>query len=344
MSKARLSHPLTKPSAHSGFIRSSMKTTFLKTLTALMVTVMLLFCTAAMADARYPARVGVLTDDANALNQTVAGDIAAYAAKVESATDVKLNVAIVQFLDGEPVQSYADTLFTRWALGENDLLVMGAAAEDTFAVSAGTAVRQKLSDSSLKSMLYSSGFADAFKTQQYDTAFGSLFTAFNDLLNKQYAQSVALDNLFKAYQPSAQTQTGTQNASTVNDVVQSVVDSTSQLWSNALNSITDNVTDYQNYHQQHVENGNGLTPGGWIVLVIIVLIVFGQSGPARRARRAGGCGCGPLGWIVSGLGLGALFSRHSEQNDRHYDQRYEQRYQRREERRGPGCCGRPPRW
>ena len=299
-----------------------MKTTFWKALAVLALTFVMLFSSFALGEARYPTLGGVVTDDANVLSQTTAKDIASYAEKLESDTGVKVHVALVLFLDGETVQTYTDKLFTRWELGENDLLIVGAAAEDSFAAVSGATVKAKLSDGSLKSLLFAGGFSDAFKSQQYDVAFGNLFVSLNDLVGKQYGKTIALGELFRAYQPDTQngsvTPTTTQNP--VESAVNAVVDTSSQLWESTLNSITSSVQNYQNYNQQRDDKGRSLTPTGWIVLVVIVLIVLGQS---RRSRYRSGCGCSPIGWILGGLGLGSLFGRRD-----------------REERRGPGGFGR----
>lgn len=312
-----------------------MKTSIWKALAAWMLALLLvLLSTAALGEARYPTPGGVLTDDANALSQSMARDIAAYAGQAESETGLKLHVALVLFLDGEPVQTYADTLFTRWELGAQDILLLGAAGEDTFALSTGTEARAHLSDTSLKSLLYATGFADAFRSQRYDAAMGAFFVAFNDLLNKQYDADLKLGSLFADYQPVTQTAaaaTGTAAGSignAVDNAMQSVVDATSSLWNSTMDSITGNVQDYQTYQDQNTDS-HGLTPLGWIVLAVIALIIVGQTEPVRRARRGGGCGCSPIGWILGGLGLGALFSRRGSRGDRWS--------------RGPGGYGRPPR-
>lgn len=285
-----------------------MKTTLWKTLAALSLTVMLLCSASALALARYPARTGTLTDDANVLSTSVAADIAAYAEKAKAKTDVTVNVALVQFLDGEPVQSYADTLFTRWELGENDVLLLGAAAEDTFAVTAGTAAAQKLSAASLRSLMYDSGFAQAFASQRYDEAMGGFFTGFNALLNKQYGAKVDMGSLFAAYQQaqaqpqqaaaqSAGANTGADTVgqtvgnavdgalNAVDGAVQGMVAATSSAWSSTVNAITNTVNNFNQNLDKQDENGGGLTPGGWVVLVIIVLIVTGQGRRAQRNRR-----------------------------------------------------------
>jgi len=307
-----------------------MKTNFWKALLVLSLAMMLLCGSFALGEARYPVSGGVVTDDENALSQTMTRDIADYAQKLENETDVKVHVALVQFLDGETVQSYTDKLFTRWELGKDDLLIVGAAAEDSFAAASGADVKAKLSDASMKSLMYSAGFADAFRSQQYDAAFGRLFVSFNDLVGKQYGDQIKLGDLFADYQASAQganAPAATQNP--IQSAVNAVVDTSSQLWESAVNSVTSNVQNYQ-ANSQRAENDHSLTPAGWIVLVVIAMIVFGQSGPARRARGRSGCGCSPIGWLLSGLGLGALFTRR------------EWRDWRDREHRGPGGYGR--RW
>lgn len=285
-----------------------MKNTILKTLIALMLAAVLL-TGAAQGEARYPAQNGALTDDANALGQTMAKDIAAYAEKVESETNARLHVALVLFLDGEPAQTYADGLFIRWQLGENDLLLLGAAAEDSFAVTAGDKV--PLSGASLKNLLYSSGFSTAFENQRYDEAFGKFFIAFNAQLAKQEDTQIKLGSLFEDYQAGATTQTVAEAAqTTVETTTQAAIDSASAIWTSTINSVADSVQNYRDYHSSRSDENGGLSTGGWIVLVIIALLIFGQRRGAKRGR--GGCGCSPIGWIIGGLGLGALFDRHRD--------------------------------
>jgi len=45
-----------------------------------------------------------------------------------------------------------------------------------------------------------------------------------------------------------------------------------------------------------------------MVLIILVVIMLRQQSK-RKWRKRMGCGCSPLGWIVSLLGLGFLFNR-----------------------------------
>ena len=349
-----------------------MKTTLWKTLMLLTLVCTLLFSATALGQARYPTPGDVVTDDANVLSQTMARDIADYAGKLEQQTGLQVHVALVLFLDGETAQTYADTLFARWALGKDDLLLLGAAAEDTFAMASGEDVKAKLSDASLTSLMYASGFSDAFRAQRYDAAMGSLFVKFNELVSKQYGETVELDGLFADYRNAAQTDAAPATTfadaaasvqSAVQNAVGTVVETTGGLWDSTMNAIANNVQSYKNYSQQNDQAGGGMSAGGWIVLIIIVLIVLGQGNRARR-RGYGGCGCSPVGWIFSGLGLGALLDRFVHRDwweDRQWQQNgdwrqdREWRQERREHRERHGredfdrhngddgdCCGR--RW
>ena len=64
--------------------------------------------------------------------------------------------------------------------------------------------------------------------------------------------------------------------------------------------------DYQRHVQQREDKDNGITAGGWIVLVVLAWLVLGRK---TRRRWRSGCGCSPLGWLISLLGLGFLFKR-----------------------------------
>ena len=129
----------------------------------------------ALSAARMPACRGAVTDDANVLSAQTAADLAEYAARLEDETGIALHVALVHFLDGVEVQSYANTLFDLWELGSEHLLIVGAAGEDVFAASAGSAVVDKLGGSSLENLLFtSSSFSALFRSQQYDAAFADI--------------------------------------------------------------------------------------------------------------------------------------------------------------------------
>ena len=141
---------------------------------------------AGLANARMPQRRGALTDDADVLGAQVAADVAEYARRLEDETGIGLHVVLVHFLDGLDARSYANDLFSAWALGEDDLLLLGAAGEDSFAVALGDDVAGKLGRTNAENLLYtSSHFSALFKSQQYDAAMAAFAEALSSLVSRR---------------------------------------------------------------------------------------------------------------------------------------------------------------
>ena len=142
-------------------------------------------------------------------------------------------------------------------------------------------------------LLYtSSEFARLFRSQQYDAAAGAFCAGLNNLLEKQKGASIRMDGLFG------------QLAMTV---PQKIDEYYSQISSEVLDAVTEAAALYRSHHRKAEREENGLTAGGWIVLIVLAVIVMRQNKHAR-ARRTG-CGCSPLGWIIGLLGLGFLFNK-----------------------------------
>lgn len=253
---------------------------------------------AGLANARMPQRRGALTDDADVLEAQVAADVAEYARRLEDETGIGLHVVLVHFLDGLDARSYANDLFSAWALGEDDLLLLGAAGEDSFAVALGDDVAGKLGRTNAENLLYtSSHFSALFKSQQYDAAMAAFAEALSSLGSRQLKAQASLDGLFEDY---------LNTSSGVSPVKTEAQSYASELWDEVMTAIQQSGDDYQARQQTHRDERGGMSVGGWLVLLLIVLILFGQSGPARRARRNGPrscCGCSPLGWVAGLLGL-----------------------------------------
>ncbi len=246
---------------------------------------------AARAAARMPEERGSVTDDADVLSAGTVKDLESYFEKVEDETDIDLHVAIVHFLDGLDAQTYADELFTKWDLGEEDMLLLGAAGEDSFATAMGQEVQRTLGKTNAENLMFtSSQFSALFRAQRYDEAFAAYCTAFNALLTKQTDADIRMNGLFG--QTSAQTERVNRNYG-------------SELWDEVMESITESSVDYQNYHQERQHEENGLTAGGWLVLLILIFIVFRQDKSQRRYRgERKGC----LGWLLSILGINVLWN------------------------------------
>lgn len=227
----------------------------------------------AMAVNRYPALDGTVTDAAGALDSATLEDILQYQALLDDeGVDIELRVVLVHFLDGESAQSYAQAVFDREQLGKKTLLLLGAVGEDSFACVLGSKVEKKLSDSGMKAMLYSSGFAERFQAQEYAAAFAKFFTALTEQVDKQYGETLDIKGLF-----------GSAAAQTQAQVVQQTASYAQQL----SDFLTDYVKDAKehNYIPQENKTSEGLTPAGWVVLVVLILLIFSQSDPARKARN-----------------------------------------------------------
>ena len=259
----------------------------------------------ALAALRTPENRGAVTDDADVLSAQTVKDVKAYAEQVKDETGLGLYVAVVHFLDGAEVKAYAAQLFSQWALGDDDVLLLGAAGEDSFATVMGKNVGKKLGEKNAENLMYlSSDFGEAFKHQQYDKAMDSWFTALNALINKQCGADIDLGDKFKSAQSPTETPAPGGD------------DYASQIWRQVLYSIDEHSTDYQTYQENRQDDDNGIGVGGWIILIVLVMIIFSQSDPVRKSRNARrgnyrhyGCGCSPLGWILTMIGAGALIDR-----------------------------------
>lgn len=279
------------------------KTNLWKTLLAALLLAVLLAPLGALAQARFPADRGAVTDDADVLSQAMLREIAEFQSLAQARTGVNLQVVMVHFLDGLDAQAYAKELFLRRGLGPSDLLLLGAAGEDSFAVASGSQFKETISDNNMQLLLTTSGFGELFKAQRYEEAFGKFFVAFAQTLGKQYKVDMDLGRLFAAYQPTAQATPAPR------PTTPSSGSYFSALWDSIRDEFDDSAEEYRDYHERRERENNGLTPAGWVLLVILIGIVFSQSDPMRRARGRGGCGCGPLGWIFGLLGITTLFRR-----------------------------------
>jgi len=116
------------------------------------------------------------------------------------------------------------------------------------------------------------------------------------LLEKQTGNSVRMDGLFG------------EDALTVPEQFDVYG---GELWREVMDAINETSVDYQNHFIEEEDRENGLTAGGWIVLIILIMIVLRQNkrDRYRRRDRRSGCGCSPLGWIIGLLGLGFLFDK-----------------------------------
>lgn len=282
------------------------------------LSLMLVFsCTAALAAARMPQSRGALTDDADVLSSSVSAAVAEYAKTVEDQVDVNVHVAIVHFFDGLDAQTFANRLFEKWDLGREDLLLVCAAGEDTFATALGSEVESELGKQNVDNLLYtSSEFSAHIARQEYDVAFAKYFAAFNDLINKRYEENVSLPKTLAA--AASLNAVEEQDPQTMGlgglwNQITSGVDGGKEssgympsLWAQTMQGVVDNSADYTHYTESDESNGIGV--GGWIILIILIVIIFSQSHPVRKAKRSyrNSGGSRPLGWLGALLGLSVL--------------------------------------
>ena len=245
----------------------------------------------AFAAARMPAMRGAVTDNANVLSQQTTADVSEYAQVLKEQTGIQIHTAIVHFLDGLDAQTYANRLFEKWELSADDLLLLVAAGEDVCATAIGENAAQRLGGANAENLMYtSSDFASLVRTQQYDAAFNTYFTALNTLVEKQTGETIRLGVKF-----------GSQPEKTAPGYMFG-----SELWEEVMEELEDSSAEYQAHWERHEHEEEELTAGGWIVLIVLVWIVISQS---RKPGKRRGCGCSPLGWLFGLLGLGFLFKR-----------------------------------
>ena len=208
-------------------------------------------------------------------SQSVYEDLNAFADRIYSRTGLKLTIAIIYFWDGLQPGDYALELFERWELGEKDLLLVCAEAEKGCAIAKGSAVTEMLGNGP-ENLLYDASVSTGLQEGNLDTALTAYCHSFAEL--NGLGGALDTEGLFQS--GASQDEPQVTAAPTARPKTSS--DS---------------------------EEG-GLTPVGWFLLVVIVLIVISQSDPVRKSRNGqGGCGCSPLGWLLGGFGLSGLISR-----------------------------------
>lgn len=287
---------------------------------SLFLVVMLTACSAfALADARMPALRGALTDEADVLSATVSSAVAEYAEDVKDETDMDLHVVFVHFLDGLDAQTYANRLFETEDLSSESILLLCAAGEDSFATAMGKQAEDKLGKQNLDNLMYTaSEFSAHIARQEYDAAMVKYLTAFNDLVNKRFDEGVKLPETIAAGTQQQEQQSGL--GSLWNQITSGVGEESSNasfympgFWSETVQGVVDNSEHYTHYQME--ESSNDIGVGGWIILIILILIIFSQSHPARKAKRVyrNSGKNKPLGWLALLFGIPALlrfFRKH----------------------------------
>lgn len=275
----------------------------------------------ALADARMPVNRGVLTDDADVLSSEMSSAIVGYAEDVKDETDVDVHVAVVHFLDGLDAQTYANQLFKEWELDDNAVLLLCAAGEDSFATAMGKKAENKLSKQNMDNLMYtSSDFAASIGRQEYDKAFAKYFVAFNDLINKRFDASLKLPKaISKAADAGTadEVQPGATSSISAGSLWSQIISGVPEfengssvlipgMWSQTVQDVENNSSYYTDYYQDHSYGENGIGVGGWMILIILVMIIFSQSHPVRKANNRYKKNHGGRGWLYGLLGVALI--------------------------------------
>jgi hypothetical protein len=273
---------------------------------AIIAAMLLSIAAGAFAAPRFPEKTEPVSDYADILSSQTVTDLKTFRDNLKNKTGVGLWVTTVHFLDGEEMPKYADSLFRTWNLGEEDLLLVLCAGEESYYTVAGPTLLQRLPEESQQNLLTSYLRAD-FQEERYDAAISQYIPALANLLGKQYGATVSVSGLFgKAEATPTPAPTLAPSGENWQEYLWQGYDSFSSWFKNEGANVTPNPTMPRRMH-----NDSDINLGSLFVLAIVFFLLFGF----RRRRWGGkpgcmGCGCGPLGWIVAGLGLGSLFENH----------------------------------
>lgn len=258
----------------------------------------------AMASPRYPAVSDLpVSDNANIFPEQTVFDLNTFHETLKNKTGVKLRVVTVHFLDGMSVSDFGREVFRQWNLGDDDLLLLASAGDEEAVTIAGPALEKRFSKDSQQHLL-NAYFLKDFQNEKYDTAFREYIPQLAIFLGKQYGVTVSTAQLFGM--PAA----APTPAPTI--APDSGKDSNESGWMEYLPGGSKFFSEWQENEKKAVEQENksqeekssGFSLGNLFILFILFSLIFGSR---KRKYRYGGCmGCGPLGWIFAGLGLGEV--------------------------------------
>ena len=255
-------------------------------LSLLLAGVFCLLSASAMAEPRYPAAQGPVTDAAAVLSATTVQDLRELAERLDDADTLELYVVTVDFLDGETISAYGEGLREKWGLRKGDLLLLMAVGEDKFGFFGAQDVEKRL-PASVQQKLLSTSFEALFLAQDYDGAIAALMPALAREAAKAWNEEVDAAGLF-----------GTAAASALN---------TEQDW--LVRPVERVETTVRNISRLTEEDVNtGFSVGKIILTVFLLSIIFGNR-KGKRQDRGCGCGCMPFSSLLAGWGLWKLWKK-----------------------------------
>lgn len=219
-------------------------------------------CEAAKIAPRYPKQDGYATDAARVLSATTLEDLGTVDKRLDKADALQLRIATVDFLDGQDADDYADALFDRWDLDDEDVLLLLAIGSGECAISAGSDAARKLTPALQEELLqqYVKPLLD-IKVKDYEGAVVDFTLAFISETNRLYGKRISANGLFG------------KSAS-------GLIDSIGQLDFGLAD-------DEDGSFFTREDKGTGFSFLKVVLIVLVLLVIFGSHSSKTRSRAAG---------------------------------------------------------
>ncbi len=231
--------------------------------TAILLCALVLFCALPASAAEYPASRGAATDLAEVLSGETIEDLQTLSERYDDAVGGKLCVLTRHFLGGEDVYDYAKGLFSAWALGEYDALLVLVVGEETYALQLGDGAADALPSES-RAVLLGSHFREKYLSRDYDGATGDLMTRLAERLAGARGESLSAAGLFGA---AGSKSGGTDSAAAGNG------GNLSDLW-NGLFSSAYETADVEAVDENTFEREDEKTGFSFKRLLIFAIIIY----------------------------------------------------------------------
>lgn len=217
-------------------------------------------CDAAKIAPRYPKQDGYATDAARILSGTTLEDLGTVDKRLDKADVLRLKIATVDFLDGQDAEAYADALFQRWDLDDEDVLLLLAVGSGECAISAGSDAARKLTPAIQEELLQQHVKPVLDKTD-YEDAVVDFTLAFVSEVNRLYGKRISTAGLFG------------KSASGMFDGIDQLDF-----------GLADN--DGGSFFTRE-DKGTGFSFLKVVLIVVVLLVVFGSRSQKTRSRAAG---------------------------------------------------------
>ena len=143
------------------------------------------------AEPKFPVATGLkyVNDYAKVIDNDSAQYILSVGKELEDKTGAQATVVVVDSLQGEPIESYANGLFRSWGIGQKDknngLLILLSMQEKKWRVEVGTGLEGAITD------IYSASVMNElavpkFKQNQYGQGLRAAYSIFSDSIAKEY--------------------------------------------------------------------------------------------------------------------------------------------------------------